>query len=430
MRAVTVRRKNTSEPVAKGARKRPSSTKSLRERLEEAESTLTAIHKGQIDALVVFGAAGEQTLTIDGSAHPYFELLDAMSDGAALLDPSGAILFGNQTFRDMIGVPVQSDQRAMFHRWIAPAQRRTFRALLRSATTKKVAGTFTLEARGGEARPITVALSAVSVGSGLGGVGAAERGHPRVVMAILTDLTFRIQAEATRVRLLERVISAEDDERRRIARELHDETGQSLTALSVGLRAILDMQPPAAIRSVATRLRAVAANTIDDVGRLARGLHPAVLDDKGLAAAARRYTQDYVRAFGTDLRFFAGNLDSPRLTPIAAATSYRILQESLTNVARHARATKITVELKRDALALVVLVRDNGIGFDAHPPADGTPGLGLNGMRERVTLLGGAIDIVSRPGRGTAVLARIPAARGASRSRPAQRPSAAGESTR
>ena len=124
-------------------------------------------------------------------------------------------------------------------------------------------------------------------------------------MAIITDLTYRKAAEATRARLLERLISAEDDERRRIARELHDETGQSLTALLMGLRAIADMAVRPEVRAVALRLRDVAAQTVDDVGRLARGLHPAVLDDKGLAAAARRYVEDFVRSFGIALDFVA-----------------------------------------------------------------------------------------------------------------------------
>jgi signal transduction histidine kinase len=228
-------------------------------------------------------------------------------------------------------------------------------------------------------------------------------------MAIITDLTYRKEAEATRAPLLERLISAEDDERRRIARELHDETGQSLTALLVGLRTIADIAVLPEVQRVALRLRDVAAHTVDDVGRLARGLHPAVLDDQGLAAAARRYAGDYVRSFGTDVDFVAGDLDSPRLPPLAAATMYRILQETLTNVARHAGAKKVVVELKRDKSALELLVRDDGVGFVVSRARDAASGLGLHGMRERVTLLGGSIDIESTPGQGTEVRARIPA---------------------
>ena len=230
-------------------------------------------------------------------------------------------------------------------------------------------------------------------------------------MAIITDLTYQKAAEATRARLLERLISAEDDERRRIARELHDETGQSLAALLVGLRAIADMTLPLEVRPVALRLRAIAAHTVDEVGRLARGLHPAVLDDKGLAAAARRYVGDYVRSFGTALEFAAESWTRLGWQPLAAATMYRILQEALTNVARHAAATRIVVELKRDNSSLELIVRDDGVGFDVSGALDAVSGLGLRGMRERVTLLGGSIEIESRPGQGTQVRASIPAGR-------------------
>ena len=424
MRAATANRRS--------ARKRSSPTKSLRERLDEAEQTLAAIRAGQVDALVVSGPTGEQTLTIEGAAHPYFLLLDAMGDGAALLDRSGAMLFGNRTLGDMVGVSVEALHGSTFQRLLAKAERPAFRALLHSTDTAKRVGTFTLDSGNAETTLVAVTLSAVSFGSNLGHVRSKQPCRATVVMAILSDLTFRNAAEATRVRLLERLIAAEDDERRRIARELHDETGQSLTALSVGLRAILDMSPPPAIRDVAMRLRDVAAKTVGDVGRLARGLHPAALDDMGLAAAARTYAGEYVRAFGTPLKFVAGNLDSPRLAPIAAATTYRILQESLTNVARHARATKIAVELKRDALTLEVLVRDNGVGFNARRASDGAPGLGLNGMRERTTLLGGSLQIASTPGRGTVVRARIPVTGGASPLRSVQepRPALMGKSVR
>jgi len=195
--------------------------------------------------------------------------------------------------------------------------------------------------------------------------------------------------------------------------------GQSLTAILVGLRALVDMAVPSEVRSVALRLREVAAHTADDVGRLARGLHPAVLDDKGLAAAARGYAGDYVRSFGTALDFVAGDLDSPRLAPLAAATMYRILQEALTNVARHAGATKVVVELKRDESALELLVQDDGVGFEVGRALDAVSGLGLRGMRERVTLLGGSIQIESLPGRGTVLHARVPV--GAAASPPKER---------
>jgi signal transduction histidine kinase len=293
---------------------------------------------------------------------------------------------------------------------------------LREGARQRVTREFAILSGSGSATPVAIVLSALPLGIDSGVTGSESGDRTSVLMAIVTDLTYRKAAEATRAQLLERLISAEDDERRRIARELHDETGQSLAALLVGLRAIADMMMSPEVQPIVLRLRAIAAHTVDEVGRLARGLHPAVLDDQGLVAAARRYAGDYVRSFGTDLEFAAGDVDSPRLTPLAAATMYRILQEALTNVARHADATKIVVELARDNLSLELIVRDDGVGFDVSRALDAVSGLGLRGMRERVTLLGGSIDIESRAGDGTEVRASIPAGRAAPVSPPRRAP--------
>lgn len=390
--------------------KRRSAAKGIRDRLNEAEATLEAIRTGKVDALVVTGPRGDQTLTIEGATHPYFVLLNSMSDGATLLEPGGAILFGNRSLGDIVGTPVEALRGSKLQRLVVPAQRSRFEEFLRDGPTHSAAREFALTTGNGSATPVTIALSTLPLGTEA--TGTESRGDTPVLMAIITDLTYRKEAEATRARLLERLISAEDDERRRIARELHDETGQSLTALLVGLRTIADITQFAEVRSVALRLRDVAAQTVDDVARLARGLHPAVLDDQGLAAAARRYAGDYERSFGTTVDFAAGDLDSPPLPPLAAATMYRILQESLTNVARHADARTVGVELTRDDGALELVVRDDGIGFKVSRAHDAGLGLGLRGMRERATLLGGSIRIESRPGEGTVVRARIPAGAG------------------
>jgi PAS domain S-box-containing protein len=368
-------------------------SKNLRARLDDAESTLAAIRSGQVDALVVSGPAGDQTVAIEGATHPYFVLLNAMNDGAALLEPSGAILFGNRSLGKLAGSSVSRLRGERFQQLIVPAQRSNFRAFLLAAALRPITVEYTLRTAGGGLTPVAISLSALSEDA---------------LMAIVVDLTYRKSTEAARTILLERLISAEDDERRRIARELHDETGQSLAALMVGLRAITALTTMTEVHTVALRLRDVAAQTVDEVRRLARGLHPAVLDDMGLAAAAMRYVGDYVQLFRTAVDFVSGDIDSPRLPPLTAATVYRILQESLTNIAKHAQATSASVELIRDAAGVGLIVRDHGVGFDASTVMN-RRGLGLNGMRERVTLLGGTIHVESRLGEGTTVRLRVPA---------------------
>jgi signal transduction histidine kinase len=157
----------------------------------------------------------------------------------------------------------------------------------------------------------------------------------------------------------------------------------------------------------------VAAHTVDDVGRLARGLHPAVLDDKGLVAAARRHASDFAKAFGVAVDFrVAGNVPR-RMAPLVQSTMYRILQEALTNVARHAQARGVGVILKHKDAMLEIAIRDDGVGFDPAAALTEASGLGLHGMQERVALLGGSVEIVSRRGHGTTIRARIPGGVGA-----------------
>ena len=385
-----------------GERTRQRGSGTLRARLAEAEAMIDAIRTGQVDALVVSGPRGLRTRTIDGATHPYVVLLNAMSDGGALLDGGGTILFANRGLGRITHSTPRALRGSSFLRLIVPAERPFFETLMEASARRKVSREFRLSTDRGSHTPVGIALSPLSV------EGASRASRERVVrMAIVTDLSSRERAEATRLGLIERVISAEDDERRRVSRELHDETGQSLTAILVGLRSITDARLPPSVKPTALRLRRLAARTVDEVGRIARGLHPVVLDDTGLATAARRYVRDYTQAFGIAVQLSARGLDSPRLPSLVASTTYRILQEALTNVARHARAQHVNVELKRHPSWLAIRVQDDGVGFDASPGAGG-PRLGLHGMRERATLLGGEITIETRRGHGTTIRARIP----------------------
>jgi signal transduction histidine kinase len=387
----------------------------LRARLDDAEAVLQAIRTGEVDAVVVSGPGGDRTLAIEGATHPYHVLLNAMGDGAALLDAAGTLLFGNRRLGDIARVPHARLRGSRLQQFLAPAQRAGFDTFLREGAERNCSREFSMVARDGSARSVQVALSTVSLGANPGAHGGEARNEATVLMAIITDLTDRNQAEATRLGLMKRLISAEDDERRRIARELHDETGQSLTALLVGLRAIEEQALTTDVRSAAQRLRGVAAQTVDNVGRLARGLHPSVLDDMGLAAAARRHASDYTQLFGVAVDLRVESIATLRLAPLVQTTMYRILQEALTNVARHARARAVGVELKYEGAVLELVVRDDGAGFDAAAALHEASGLGLHGMRERVALLGGSVEIESKPGHGTRIHARIPAGSAASR---------------
>jgi PAS domain S-box-containing protein len=224
------------------------------------------------------------------------------------------------------------------------------------------------------------------------------------------------EANAARTDLLRRLGQAQEGERQRIARDLHDSLGQLVAALALGLRAAEAEAGPDS--PAAARLKKLGDLT-QEVGRethrLAVELRPTALDDAGLAAALRAYVEAWSDRTGIPAEFSAAGPDGERFPAEVGTTVYRVVQEALTNVLRHAGASRVSVLLERWDGRLTAIVEDDGAGFDP-ARAIGTPravgGLGLIGMRERAALVGGSLDIESTPGGGTTVYVRVPARAG------------------
>ena len=239
--------------------------------------------------------------------------------------------------------------------------------------------------------------------------------------AVARDITERKQAEAARSHiarledsqaahrlLLERVFETQEQERRRIARELHDEAGQLMASLLVGLRALDDSKTVDEAKAQAQRLRGIAAQAIDEVGRLARGLHSSVLDDHGLGVALQRYVADYstTHKIATDLTLNEPDLID--LPPAVQLAVFRIVQEALTNVARHSGATAISIRLARSPTGLETTIEDNGSGFEVNGASVNLEThLGLQSMRERAAILGGTVSVTSGS-TGTTIRVQLP----------------------
>ncbi len=218
---------------------------------------------------------------------------------------------------------------------------------------------------------------------------------------------------AARAELLGRLVTAQEDERRRLSRELHDGLGQELTALILGLKALERDTPEAAPgRARLLELEATVGRISREAHDLAVELRPTALDDIGLGAALVAYVERWSQRTGIAAAFEPLGLDGDRLPPEAETTIYRVVQEALNNVAKHAGARNVSVMVARHGGEIIAMIEDDGRGFDPEPAGRGAPsarrGLGLPGMRERLALVGGELRVDSAEGEGAAVRARIP----------------------
>ena len=250
--------------------------------------------------------------------------------------------------------------------------------------------------------------STVTVVLGLVIAFLATRYAARLESRIRDQHTQELHQKGELARLSSQLMQAQEDERRRIARELHDEVGQALTALKLEL-AIAEANVAAA--ETGTRLaeaRAITDRALHSVRDMSQLLHPSMLDDLGLPDTATWYLRGFSRRTGITSELVVERLER-RLQPEIESCTYRIIQEAVTNVAKHAEATQCRVEIKRMAESLQISIEDDGKGFDqAAETGPPSRGLGLVGVRERVTRLGGTLRLETRPGSGTRLLVDLP----------------------
>ncbi|HVM51084.1 MAG TPA: response regulator [Candidatus Acidoferrum sp.] len=232
--------------------------------------------------------------------------------------------------------------------------------------------------------------------------------------ALHEEILRRTRAEQAHREILRRLTAAEETERGRISRELHDRLSQDLTAIKLGLQIVRQKRAcPPTVRQSAAKLEALADSLMQDTHRLAWELRPAALDDFGLEMALRRHVDEWTALTKVPVDFDSRGSTPRRLPPELETVLYRITREALTNVSRHAEARRVSVLLDRRPDHVLLIVEDDGKGFDATTllGAPATAGkLGLLGMKERAALAGGSVEIESNPGAGTTVFARLPLA--------------------
>ena len=228
--------------------------------------------------------------------------------------------------------------------------------------------------------------------------------------SLRVEMAERQRVEQERIQLLTRLVLAQEDERRRIARELHDQLGQQLTALRLTLETLKAQSVERSdLRVQIETLEELARQLDEDVAFRVWELRPTVLQDLGLQAALTNHVRHWSKHFGIRAQLHTGQSPDARLTSEAETTIYRLAQEALNNVAKHARADRVDVVLECSAGHVSLIIEDNGVGFDGSKIKTVGEGLGLIGMHERAALVGADLQIESTPGRGTTVIVRAPA---------------------
>ena len=377
------------------------SRKELVARLSEAEETLRAVRSGEVDAIVVNGQGGEKVFTLQGADHTYRVFVERMNEGAAVLSSDHIVLHCNGRLARFLGARLQSIIGSSMRDLVFPGDHPKLDELLRCAARRNCRGEIRLQSRKGAPLAVHLSLNPLRLDS------------TRAVCLIASDLSGMKRAEqALRAsseqfrNLAAHLLSVREEERARISREVHDELGQSLTAVKMDL-AWLAGRMPRGNGEMLKRIRStsqLADTIIQSIRRISTELRPAVLD-LGLAAAVEWQVQEFQARYGVQCKVRL--LIREVVTSNASTAMFRIFQETLTNVARHAKATRVEVVLQKERGRLVLLIHDNGQGFD-HADPSLSKSLGLLGMRERAAILGGELNISSAPGKGTTVSAWIP----------------------
>ncbi len=231
-------------------------------------------------------------------------------------------------------------------------------------------------------------------------------------LALVKEMEEREVAERQRIDLLRRLVSSQEFERRRIARDLHDQLGQRLTALRLKIASLKDSSPSdAEFATRVQRLQDIAERLDSEVSFLAWELRPSALDDLGLVDAIGAFVNEWSKHYEIPADFYSANLSGQRLNRDAETHLYRISQEALNNIAKHARPSQVTVILEKRGDDVILIIEDDGLGFvpvAEKLPSESGKGLGLVGMRERASLVGGSVEIESAPGKGTTIYVKVP----------------------
>jgi two-component system sensor histidine kinase NreB len=340
-----------------------------------------------------------------GSSEEAFTLLSSVfanvSDAILVVDKEGVIVTANPALEKMSGWATEEliGKRHICELCLGMATCREEATCADCFFKQEQMPSFEMRLKTKDGRDYPVAASSARL---------PERDGGKLVL-ILRDMSDQQRAEKERYqhKLTNYVIQAQEEERKRISRELHDGVGQALYSILVGLNVVGQSTLSEPLRQHVTDIQQMTAKAMEEVKRMALELRPSALDDLGLLPALRSLIKRFEKSFGLLIDLHVQG--ERRRYPAAVETAlYRIVQEAMTNAAKYAQAAKLGIVFEDRDKELVVTVVDDGIGFDVERAQTKGTGLGLFGMKERAQLLGGTVDIRSAPGEGTTVIVRIP----------------------
>jgi PAS domain S-box-containing protein len=329
------------------------------------------------------------------TAKRHREIVETANEGICIVNPGDEIVFANQRLGAMIGLPGEAligrsahellheeDVQRMNEPGTAPVDQIDQRLCRVDGTT------------------LHVSMSQTEMRD--------EHGRVTGTLRMYTDATARHELAATREEFVRQMVAAQENERQRIARELHDQLGQHIVGLSLGLARLSTLTTDAEASAMITLLRRAAELLAKDVHTLAMELRPSALDHLGLAEAVRSYAEEIAERSGLEIDFHSDTIDDFELSGAIQTGLYRIAQEALTNIVKHARAQHVSVLIERHADAVQLIVEDDGRGFESNKLHRIDGKLGLAGMRERAAIIGGTVTIESALRKGTTIYVRVP----------------------
>ncbi|HEV2401003.1 MAG TPA: PAS domain-containing sensor histidine kinase [Candidatus Sulfotelmatobacter sp.] len=358
---------------------------------DEREQIIEAIRSGCVDAFVIEDHDGQTIYTLNSADLPYSTLVQRMQQGAAMLNRNGEIIYANPSLAALFGNVSESLIGVRLIQFVHPEDRAAYQQLLDGVQLHPTEGQVRLRRFDESVLPTKVSFTTLSRDSSVIGV-------------LVTDLT----TEKSNAELASRIQSVQDEERRSIARELHDSVGQLLAAITMNL---------SALRKEATNLTPSLTAMLDDsnvmVGQVSKEirtishlLHPPLLDVAGLCSAIRWYVDGFAERSRIRIDLDMPT-DIPRLSSDAEIAIFRVVQECLTNVYRHSGGDTCVVKLSHQNEQLRLEIRDNGRGMTKRSQGVVSSGVGLRGMQERLRQLGGTLEIDSCEN-GTSIIAMLP----------------------